>query len=151
MSKTLLYKLFKLGSIPGKLRPILDAEKIIVSDEGIKGWYITNSLKTPTRFYKYRKEGFSGFFVITKKRLIIYSYFRRQINISVDDPNISNLYCELISPDKIRISFDASLFKDNWHGIIEYEFNTPKAKDFYDLMIKIGIKNGSAKDSLKRE
>ncbi len=37
MTKTILYRLFKAGGIPDKLRPVLESENIVVCDEGING------------------------------------------------------------------------------------------------------------------
>ncbi len=37
MRKTILYRLFGLGSIPGKLLPVLEKEGIVVLDEGMGG------------------------------------------------------------------------------------------------------------------
>jgi hypothetical protein len=60
MGKTILYKLFKIVSIPKKLRPMLEAEGFVVFDEGISGSLFMKDFKSPVRRAKYRKELFSG-------------------------------------------------------------------------------------------
>ncbi|MFO7891252.1 MAG: hypothetical protein R6V04_13050 [bacterium] len=147
MSKTLLYKLFRIGRIPKKLRSALKSEEIVVSDEGIGGWFITRNLKAPGKRYIHRKEGFTGCLVITQKRILCYTYWKRQINISVQDPKISSLYTELLDPNTLAISFQCSLFHKNWEGVIEFRFKTEKAQNFYDVLIEKGLQSGHARDN----
>jgi len=146
MGKSIFYRVFKLGSIPKELRSVLETEGIVVSDEGIGGWYVTKNLKTSGRRSKYRKEGFSGFLVITKTRVLAYTFKKRQINIAVDDPNISELYAEFISSEKLTLSFETSSFHDDWQGVVELRFNTPKAQEFYDALLDVGIQPGTVSD-----
>jgi len=138
MGHTLLYRLFKIGCIPKKLRPVLEAEGMVVVDEGIGGWVITKNVKGPGKRFRHRLEGFSGFLAITKKRAIAYTYWKRQINSSVEDPRISALYVNLSSPQSIVLSFESSKFSDDWQGIIKLRFKTSKAQKFYDVLMDIG-------------
>lgn len=143
MGKSIFYRLFKLGRIPQDLQTVLEMEGIVVSDEGIGGWYVTKDLKSPGRRSKYRKEGFSGFLVITKTRVLAYTFKKRQVNIAVDDPNMSKLYAELVGSEKITLSFETSSFHDDWQGVIELQFNTPKAQDFYEALLDVGVQSGT--------
>ncbi|MEJ2637479.1 MAG: hypothetical protein P8184_19595 [Calditrichia bacterium] len=144
MSKTILYRLFRIGGIPRDLRPVLEAERIVVSDEGIGGWYITPNLKAPGRRSIKRREGFSGFLTVTKTRMVCYTYGRPQINIAVDDPRLSKLYIKLPEPQILSLSFESSVFHKDWKGLIEFRFHTGKALEFYEVMRSIGILPGSA-------
>lgn len=150
MRKTILYRLFKIGGIPKKLRPVLEAEKIILFDEGIGGWFITRNLKAPGKRFKYRREGFSGFLAITKKRIIAYTFWKRQINISVEDPKISELFVQIVTPQSISISFESSVFNRGWQGAIELRFNTSRAPKFYEVLRHIGVSQGAAPGASKR-
>lgn len=143
MQKTLLYRLFGIGGIPKKLRPVLETEQIVVSDEGVGGWYITKDFTAPGKRSINRKEGFSGCLAVTKKRLICYTYGKRQINISVDDPKISAFYVEIVKPQTMAVSFESSLFHDDWKGVITLLFKTEKAQEFYDALISVGVKQGT--------
>ncbi len=124
MKKTLSYRLFGMGSIPGKIRPVIEAEQIIVADEGIGGWFITKRVKGPGKKYRNRAEGFSGCLVITKKRILCYTYWIRQINISVDDPRISEFSAWLPKAETLSIAFESSGVKKQWTGVVEFRFNT---------------------------
>jgi len=147
MSTTLLYKIFRIGSIPKKLRSTLKAEEIVISDEGIGGWFITRNLKAPGKRYIHREQGFTGFLVITQIRILCYTYWKRQINISVQDPLISSLFTELLDPHTLSISFQSSLFHKNWEGVIEFRFKTEKAQEFYNALIEKGLQSGCASNS----
>jgi hypothetical protein len=147
MGKSIFYRVFKLGSIPKDLQSILEPEGIVVADEGMSGWYVTKNFKAPGRRSKYRKEGFSGFLVITKKRVLAYTFKKRQINIGVNDPKISELYATLDGSEKIVISFEASSFHDDWKGVVELQFNTPKAQDFYDALLDVGVQSGAVSNN----
>ena len=144
MSKTLLFRLFGVGKIPEKIRPHLEAEEIVVADEGIGGWYRTRDLKAPGKRFIRRREGFSGCLVITKKRLVCYTYRKRQISISVDDPKLAALFVDLPAPETLSLTFESSDFQDDWHGVIELQFKSDKARQFFDVLSDHGVHQGTA-------
>ena len=143
MKKTILYRLFKVGAIPKELLQVLQQENIIVMDEGIGGWFITKNVKGPGRRYLYRSEGFSGFLAVTKKRVVCYTYGKRQINIFKEDPKISHLYINIPSEHTLSISFESSIFQEGWMGVIEYRFKTEKAVQFKDALESFGAQQGA--------
>ncbi|MDZ7830304.1 MAG: hypothetical protein U5L07_00975 [Desulfobacterales bacterium] len=144
MKKTVLHRLFGIGSIPKKLRPVLENEGIVVFDEGIGGWFVTKHVNGPGKRYRHRTEGFSGCLVITKVRAVCYTYGKRQINISVKDPKIANLYVDMPEEQTLSLSFESSNFREGWEGVIEFRFNTDKALLFRDAFIAIGAQGTSA-------
>ncbi len=148
MKKTFLYRLLGLGSIPKKLLPLLKQEGILVSDEGMSGRFITRNVNGPGKRYRHRSEGFSGCLVITKKRVICYTYGKCQINISVESPKMTNLYTGIPGEEKLCLSFESSTFREGWNGLIELYFNTDKARQFHEALIKIGAQQGSALDAI---
>ena len=143
MKKTLLYRLFGLGSVPKKLFPLLEQEGIVVSDEGMSGWFIAKHANGPGKRYRHRSESFSGCLVVTKKRVICYTYGKRQINISVEDPKIANLHVDILKEEKLCLSFESSDFQEGWNGLIEFRFNTTKAHQFREALIEIGAQHQS--------
>jgi len=144
MKKTLLYKLFRIGSIPRKVAPILQDEGIVVYDEGIGGCFKTKNVKAPVKRYIHRSEWFSGCLVVTMKRIICYTFWKRQINISVNDHRISELFVDAPNEQTLIISFESSVFRDGWQGVIEYRFKTQKALQFQDVLTSKGVQQGSA-------
>jgi hypothetical protein len=148
IQKNILYRLFRIGCIPGKIRPVLEQEGVILADEGMGGWFIARNVKGPGKRYVRRTEGFSGCLVITRKRIICYTYWKRQISISVDDPRLSELYVNATDRQKLSISFESSVFRDGWEGVIVYRFKTDKAIQFQDALMSLGVQKGFASDAV---
>ena len=142
MSKSLLFKLLRIGAIPKKLRPILDAELIVVGDEGMSGSLIYRNVKGPGKRFINRDEGFSGCLVITKKRIVCFTYGKRQINIAVDDQRLSEMSVEIPQKNVLSISFESSAFMEKWEGIMEFRFKTEKANEFYNVLRSFGAQQG---------
>jgi len=106
VTKALSYRLFRLGGVPKRVRLVLANEGIVVWDEGMRGRFITNDLKAPGRRSIHRSEGFSGWLAITQQRVLCYTYRKRQINISIDDPKLSELFVCTPDPQTLSLSFD---------------------------------------------
>jgi hypothetical protein len=146
MNKTILYRLFRIGEVPKNLRPALEQEGVVVLDEGIGGSFIAKHVNGPGKRYRHRIECFSACLVVTNARVICYTYGKRQIHISVDDPNIKNLYVDTPKTETLRLSFESSLFREGWQGVIQFRFNTPKAVLFHDALVASGAQPGAAAD-----
>ena len=144
MNKTILYRLFKIGGIPKRIGPVLAAEGIEVCDEGIGGWFVTKNVKGPGKRYIKRREGFSGCLAVTGKRVICFTYGKRQINISVEDPKISEIFVSIPKAETLSISFESSRFRDGWAGVMEFRFKTEKAQQFHEALTAIGAQQGIA-------
>lgn len=82
--------------------------------------------------------------MVAQKRVICYTYGKRQINISVEDPIIANLYVEILKEEKLCLSFESSDFREGWNGVVDFRFNTDKALSFPDALVKIGAQQGTA-------
>ncbi len=147
MEKTILYRLFGVGSVPKKLLPVLEREGVVVLDEGIGGWFVTKHVNGPGKRYRHRTERFSGCLAVTKARLVCYTYGKRQINISVEDPKMANLYVDTPNEQKLCLSFESSNFREGWHGVIEFRFATDKAYSFREALVTIGAQQGTASDA----
>lgn len=144
MRKTLSYRLFGLGGIPDTLRALIEAEGPLVVDEGVPGRLMMNRVAGPGQRHRGRTEGFSGFLAVTRCRILAYSYRKRQINIGVDDPRLADLYVRLTSPDILAVSFESSLFREGWSGVMEFRFLTDKAVRFHEELLKLGLRQGRA-------
>jgi len=132
MNKTLLYRLFGIGGIPKKIRPLLEAEGIRICDEGIGGWLVYKNFKAPGKRFKYRMQGFSGFLALTDIRLVSYAYGKPIINVPISDPRIAEIHSELTRSDRLELSFESSKFHADREGMITVRFNTPLAHQFHD-------------------
>ncbi len=137
MKKTLLYRYFKIGGIPKKLRPVLESEGIVVSDEGIGGWVFLRDFRAPGKRFLHRITGFSGFLVITHRRIIAYAYWKPVINVPVDDPRVSAIKSALLDPEHLELSLESSIFHADWQGRIVLKLNTSKARSFHSAISSI--------------
>jgi hypothetical protein len=149
MKKTILYRLLGLGAVPKPLRPALAQEDIIVLDEGIGGWFIAKHVNGPGKRYRHHSEGFSGCLAITKARVICYTFGKRQINLSVADPNMAKLYVDTPEPNQLSLAFESADFREGWLGVIEFRFNTEKAARFREALVAFGAQPGTAADAGK--
>ena len=116
MKKALSYRLFGLGRIPRTWRPRIEQEGILVADEGMPGWFIAKDVKGPGKRYRQRAEGFSGSLVITNQRVLCFTYWKRQINIAIQDPSLSALQVTVPKANRLSISFQSEAFRPGWQG-----------------------------------
>jgi hypothetical protein len=144
MAKSLLYQLFKTGSIPAEMREKLEAETLVAADEGLRGTWFSKNFKSPTRRSLYSSRVFVGFLAISRKHILAYAFGRPQISLPMDDPRVENLHSELMGDDKIVISFESAHFHSDWQGVIELRYQTEKAKTFHDALLHLGVKQGRA-------
>ena len=144
MTKPILYRLFRLGALPKGLLPILRKEGILVCDQGMPGRFIARDVKGPAIRYIRRTEGFLGSLVITRKRILGFSYAKRQINLSVSDPKLSRLYVELPAEHRLSLSFESGDFRQGWQGVVEFVFKTEQAERFARTLLSLGATPGRA-------
>lgn len=144
MAKALLYQLFGTGSIPAEMRVKLEAEGLVVADEGLRGTWFSKNFKAPGRRSLYKARGFVGFLVVSQKHILAYAFGRPQINLPVDDPRVTHLHSDLMGADRICISFETAHFHSDWQGVIELRYRTEKARTFHDTLLHLGAKQGRA-------
>jgi hypothetical protein len=82
--------------------------------------------------------------VVTGKRIVCFTYGKRQINISVEDPKMSEIFVNIPKAKTLSISFESSRFRDGWDGVIEFLFKTEKAQEFHAALIAVGAQQGNA-------
>ncbi len=145
MKKSILYRLFRIGSVPGKIRQVIESENIRILEEGISGWFRAGNVKGPHKRYICRRSWFLGFLAVTASRIIFYSFGKRQINILLSDPGIKELYIGMPKPETLSISFEASAFRTGWKGSLQYDFKTDKAPQFYDILLSYGASRADHK------
>lgn len=138
MNTTLLYRLFGLGRFPKQVRAALEQEGMLACDEGISGRLITRDFKAPGKRFKFRCVGFSGAIALTRKRLIAYAYWRRLINIPLDDPRLEQIDMRMMSEERLELDFESALFHPDWQGRITVQLRTSKAQSILDTLRRLG-------------
>ena len=133
MSQTLLYRLFGFGRVPRTMKPILEQEGIVLSDEGIAGSITLRNFRAPGKRYSYRKSWFTGSLIVTELRFAGFAFGRSVINVPLEGPHLGKLDCSLEKEHTIlRVAFEASSFHEDWSGAIECRFRTSKARQFLE-------------------
>jgi len=136
MTKSLLYRLFGAGKVPAPLMSQLNAEGIVLFDEGVKGSVTYHNFRAPGRRSSWRRQGFAGSIALTKLRLVALAYSNFTINVPLADERIRAMRYSLESNGALCVAFDASLFHADWSGTIEYRFKTPEAQRLLELLQK---------------
>ena len=134
MSKTLAYRLFRVGRIPEQLKAQLDSEGILFQDEGIPRSVTYKNFHRPGSSSGWRRVWFTGSLTITQTRVVGLSYASPIINVPFTDPRIQRLSVSVEKRDTLLVAFDAALFHDDWSGAIEYRFRTPQAQTFLETL-----------------
>ncbi len=130
MKKTILYRLFKAGSIPKDARSQILIEGIVLSDEGISGSLTYRNFRAPGRYSGWRRTWFSGSLVLTRQHLLAFGFSKPVIGVAWDDEKINALDCTLLNRRTLSFRFDASTFNSDWSGDLEVRFSTPLARSF---------------------
>ena len=58
-------------------------------------WMIAKNVVAPGRRFVRRARGFSGSLVVTEKRIVCFAYWKHQIDISIEDPRISQIFVDV--------------------------------------------------------
>ncbi len=130
MSKTIFYKLFGWGKIPEAMLPILQQEGIVLGEEGLSGTVYFKNFRAPGKRYSRRISWFSGSIVLTKKRLVAWSYSKPIINVLVDGDSFHALHFFLKDEKTLAVKFDSSVFNEQWSGDIEYRLKVSQPRLF---------------------
>ena len=128
MAKSLLYRLFGVGRIPKLVGDRLRMEGVVLSDEGVPGSVTYRDFRAPGRYSSWRKQAFIGSVVVTNIRLVCLMQSRFAVDVPFTDERIRGLQISR-ERDRLLITFDASLFHDDWSGTIEYSYRTSQAAE----------------------
>ncbi len=124
MGKTWMYRFFGAGKLPQKLREKLQAEEIVLLDEGISGSITYQNFRAPGKVSNWKRSMFTGAVVLTKRRFVGLAYIRPVINLPYDDPRLPAVQVTQPEPEVLCVAFDAATFHDDWSGSIECCFKT---------------------------
>lgn len=132
MKKSLLYRLFGYGKLPAKFAMTLEAEGIVLSDEGLSCSVTYRNFRGGGRYSSYRRVGNVGAVVVTNKRLAAFQGENAVIDIEFTDERLRKIAFSIEPNGALLAAFDASLFHDDWSGSLEYRFKTRLAQGVID-------------------
>ena len=82
MSKTFLYKIFKIGQIPKHLLAQINSEDIVLKEEGIAGSITYKKFRAPGQYSLWKKTGFSGSLILTQKHFLAFQFSQQIIGVA---------------------------------------------------------------------
>ena len=127
MSKSLLFRWFGLGKIPGDARAQIDREGVVFEEEGISGSVTFRRFRAPGRRYGWRRTWFMGSIVLTREHFLAFTFSRPIVGVAWHHPRLNDLHCSLAGSDTLCVQFDVAAFHEGWSGDIEVRFSTPMA------------------------
>ena len=135
MAKSLLYRFFGIGKIPADLTAQLSSEGTVLLDEGIKGSVTYINFRAPGRYSNWRRQWYIASIALTKIRLLGLRSSQPIIDVPLTDERLRKMKFSLENSETLLISFDASLFQNEWSGTIEYRFRTSQAQIFINNLL----------------
>lgn len=126
----MLYRLLRLGAMPATVRRTLEREGMELFDEGVPGSLTCRNVSGPGKRWWRRREGFIGSLAVTRTRFIAYSFWRRQINVALDDAAFSALQIAMPQAGVLETAFDAGAVQPGWRGRMVLRFRTRQADQF---------------------
>jgi hypothetical protein len=135
MSKTLFYRLFGIGKIPAATMSQLQGEEILFLEEGIRGTVTYTNFHRPGMYAGWRRVWSTASIALTKMRLFALNNNHQVIDVPITDPRIQSMnYSVEDNGSVFCVKLDASLFRNDWSGNIEYRFHTDQAQQLLDLL-----------------
>lgn len=125
MKKSILYKWFKLGSIPKGI----DLSNATLIDEGIKIVTTYKNFKAPGKKFKHKKKIFLGSIVLGKNNVMAFAYSTKIIDLQLKDVKLQKIDYSESTDTLLSMKFDVSLFDSNASGDVTFTFHTPIAKE----------------------
>jgi hypothetical protein len=139
MTKSLFYRLFGIGKVPPQLAAQLNNEFTLILDEGSKGSVTHLDFRSPQRYANWKRQWFTGSILLTEARLVALRFSQIIVDVAYLDERIKQMNFSVDGAGELLISFDASLFRQDWPGRIEYRFQTAFSQAVLDrLQEKIG-------------
>ena len=136
MAKSFLYRLLGVGRIPASLMSQLQAEGVILSDEGVKGSIIFRDFSAPGKRFLWKRVGIVASIALTELRLLALSDSKPIINVPLTDERLQAMRFWLDKDETLCVAFDAGLFQVDSTGTIEYRFRTLHAQHLLELLQK---------------
>jgi hypothetical protein len=127
MRKSWLHRLLKLGRVPGKARPALESEGIVLLEEGLRGSVTLRNYRAPGRYHSTKGSIFAGSLVLTEQRFAAFAFSKPLINIPLHDDRLRALEISVPHDGLLEIEFDPSVFDLQASGSVRLRYRTANA------------------------
>ena len=134
MSKSLFYRWFGFGTVPKALRAELEAEGLVLCDEGLRTVIVYKKYKSPHAYFGWKRHGWVGFVALTEQRLVSSGYLQDDMNLPFEKMQPETLEYGLQGPECLWLKFEAADFHTDRRGSITCRIHTPMAMQFVDRL-----------------
>jgi hypothetical protein len=104
-------------------------EGVVLLEAGLKGRITFRNFRAPGRYHGWRRQWFSGSIVLTRQHLLAFAYSKPLIAVAWSDRKTRRLKCEVEGQEKLSLQYDASVFNEDWSGIVTILYSTPMAQE----------------------
>lgn len=125
-----LAKLFPPPKMPASYMKDLEAEGIVLMDEGVKGSVTYTNYHRPGKYAAWEKRGLTGHLAVSNTRLLALNGTNPIINVPLTDERLRQMNFSLEGEDTLHVKFAADLFQPTWSGTVEYRFHTPRVNEY---------------------
>jgi len=123
------------GRLPEDLRTSLDAEGVLLLEEGLPGTITYINYRAPRQYSSWRKVAFTGAIAITGRRFVVAaSRGGRPIDVPLAHERRDAVTVSADGPDKVKFSVDPSAFDPRKSGTVEVRLRTPRAPQVVALL-----------------
>jgi hypothetical protein len=129
-----LQKLLGTAKMSQNYRAEIEAEGIVLIDEGIRGSVTYTKFRRPGKYAGWQKSFILGHLALSNKRLLAIGWYTPVINVPLSDERLHRMSFAFEGEDILYVRFDANLFQPTWSGTIEYRFHTPQAQAYLDKL-----------------
>ena len=137
MLKTLL-GFFGMGKIPNQERTRLEAEGIVLIQEGVSGSVRFRHFRDPLHYFFWKKKLIYGWLALTEKRLRLYGNIGVvNVDLPLDHPAFGQVTVEAVKDSLLEISFDTAAFIPSSSGQITIRYRTDQAREFAEKLVSL--------------
>jgi hypothetical protein len=122
------------GLLSDQLRSELQAEGIVLLDEGLGGSITYRNYRAPREYAKWRKTATAGAIAVTPRRLVVWAGRGKHIDVPLVNGRPSRIAVRVEPPDRVVFGYDASAFSDNRSGTVEVRLRTAQAARVAQLL-----------------
>jgi hypothetical protein len=122
-------RFFYSGKLPDPLRAELEAEGVVLLEEGLRGTLTYRNYRAPGRRYGMRKVRIAGVIAVTRLRVVVWGA-GRQVDVPLGYPGVE---VARDGDEKVMFAFDASAFHTDRSGRVEVRLRTPSAARIVEL------------------
>jgi hypothetical protein len=133
MSRTLLYRLFRIGRLPRRERERLSDQGLTHLVEGVPLTITWRKFSQAGRRVKLHHQNATGAVAFTQERLRVYAFSKPVLDIGLSDPVAHRVSVTCPNPNALSIRLEARDFQPDASGRITYLLLTAEAAKLADL------------------